>query len=235
MYKPETAEGRRAIVKTLLMDASIRITGALLMADELNAIPIADDNIHPKLLALRTTNPNYVGGTPSLAPFLGLQFVRSAIPDEVLRRLEFSDIYSYREKSKDIYAAWNVEISKAATKIAEAELRNPTNAVQKIIAAELIPKIIEYENEMATVRDKLFGDMTKSVFAWELPTLSIACVTKLGYTGALEAFVTVGAVAGAVAAAGAKATIPHLVDYVTSRRAVKRKHAVSYIVGLTQR
>jgi hypothetical protein len=224
MYKPDTPEGRRAVIQTLLIDASIRITGALLMADELNAIPIADDNIHPKLLALRTTNPNYLGGTPSLAPFLGLQFVRAVIPDEVLKRLKFSDILSYREKTNDIYAAWNVEISSTAAKIDEADLLNPSDAVQKIIATDLMPKIKEYENEMASVRDKLFGDMIKSVVAWELPTLSIGYLAQLGYTGALAAF-----------AVGAKAAIPHLVDYVNSRRAANRKHAVSYLVGLTRR
>jgi hypothetical protein len=77
MYQTETAEGRKAVTQTLLVDASIRITSALLMADELDALPIAGDNIHPQLLALRVTNPKYVGGTPSLAPFLGLQFVRA--------------------------------------------------------------------------------------------------------------------------------------------------------------
>ena len=61
MYQTETAEGRKAVVQTLLVDASIRITSALLMADELDAIPIADDNVHPKLLTLRVSNQKYVG------------------------------------------------------------------------------------------------------------------------------------------------------------------------------
>lgn len=61
MYQPQTWEGRRAVVQTLLVGASIRITAALIMADELGATPVADDNVHPQLLALRTSNPNYVG------------------------------------------------------------------------------------------------------------------------------------------------------------------------------
>lgn len=237
MYQTETPEGRKAVVKTLLVDASIGITGALLMADELDAIPIADDNVHPQLLALRVSNQKYVGGITSLAPFLGLQFARAVIPDQVLKCLEFKDIISYREKSQDIYAAWNIEISSAAAKIGDADLRNPADAVQKIIATDLLPKIKDYENEMASVRDKLFGDMLKSVVSWELPTLTIGYVAHLGFTGALEAFATAanaGAIAGAVAA-GARATVPHLVDYVNSRRAATRKHAVSYLLGLTRR
>lgn len=237
MYHPETAEGRKAVAQTLLVDASIRITSALLMADELDALPIADDNTHPQLLALRVSNPRYVGETPSLAPFLGLQFVRAVIPDEAMKRIKFEDIISYREQSKDVYAAWNVEISNVAAKIGDADLRTPGDTVRKIIATDLRPKIIEYENEMASIRDKLFGELIKSVITWELPTLSIGCVAHLGFTGALAAFATVanaGAIVGALTA-GAKATVPHLVDYVASRRAAKRNHAVSYVVGLTRR
>jgi len=236
MYQTQTEEGRRAVVQTLLVDASIRITAALIMADELGAAPVADDNIHPQLLALRTSNQNYVGGMPSLAPFLGLQFVRAVIPDELLRRLKVPDIITYRENSKDIYGAWNVEIGNAAAKIGDADLRNPSEAVQKIIAVDLLPKIREYENEMIGVRDKLFGDAIKNVVAWEFPAVSIGYIAHLGFTGALEAFAAAanaGAIFGAVGA-GAKALVPPLVDFVASRRAAKRKHAVSYIVGLTR-
>ena len=236
MYQPQTADGRLAILQMLLLDASIRITAALLMADELGATPVADDNIHPQLLALRTANKKYVGGTPSLAPFLGLQFVRAVIPDEVLKLLKVPDIITYREKSKDIYAAWNVEIGIAAAKIGDAELRNPSEAVRKIIVTDLLPKLREYENEMISVRDKLFIDTIKNVVTWEFPALSIGYIAHLGFTGAFEAFATAanaGAIAGALGA-GAKAFVPPLVDFVASRRATKRKHAVSYVVGLVR-
>ena len=206
------------------------------MADELGATPVANDDIHPQLLALRTSNPDYVGGTASLAPFLGLQFVRAVIPDEVLKLLKVPDNITYRENSKDIYAAWNVEIGNAAAKIGDAELRNPSEAVQKIIAFDLLPKIREYENEMVCVRDKLFGDAIKNVVAWEFPAVSIGYIAHLGFTGALEAFAAAanaGAIAGAVGA-GVKTLVPPLVDFVASRRAAKRKHAVSYVVGLVR-
>ena len=228
MYQPQTEEGRQAVVQTLLVDASIRITAALLMADELGATPIADDNIHPQLLALRASNPNYVGGTPSLAPFLGLQFVRAVIPDEVLKLLKVPDILTYWENSKDIYAAWNVEIGNAAAKIGDADLRNPSEAVQKIIATDLLPKIREYENEMVGVRDKLFGDAIKNVVAWEFPALSIGYVAHLGFTGALEAFAAAanaGAIAGAVgagvkafAAAGKSRRSEPTITFISARR-----------------
>ena len=70
------------------------------MADEIDALPIADDATYPRLLTLRASSSNYVGGTHSLAPRLGLEFVRAIIPDEALRKLGFKGIFEYREKSK---------------------------------------------------------------------------------------------------------------------------------------
>ena len=88
-----------------------------------------------------------------------------------------------------------------------------------------MPKLREYENEMTSTRDRLFGDIIKSVTAWELPTLSLSYFAdNFGYGTALAAFVV-----------GARATIPRVVDYVNAQRANKRKHAVSFLVGLTKR
>jgi len=223
MYKPETAAGRRLTFRALVVDISVQVTSALLMADEASALPVADDSVLPKLLALRASNPKYIGGTPSIAPFLGLEFARSVIPDELLRKLEFKDIFEYRRKTKNLYEAWNVELISAAAKIGDVELLHPGEAVQKIIATDLAPKVKEYENEMVTARDALFGNVVKDIAKWELPTLSLSYIANLGYAGALAMF-----------AAGAQATIPHIVDFVKERRAATRKHAVSYFLGLTQ-
>ncbi len=223
MYKPETPEGRRAIFRSLVVDVSIQITSALLMADKVEALPVADDVTLPKLLALRASSSRYVGGTPAIAPFLGLGFARSVIPDEILKNIEFKGIFAYREKTKDLYDAWNVELRSVAAKIGEAELSHPAETIQAIIASELAPRIREYENEMASARDALFGNIVKGLARWELPTLSLSYVANLGFAGALAVF-----------AAGAQATIPHIVDFVQARRDVTRKHAVSYFVGLTR-
>ncbi len=224
MYKPETPEGRRAVVKTLIVDASIQVTSALLMANEIDALPIADDVTYPKLLALRASSSNYVGGTHSLAPRLGLEFARSIIPDEVMKQLDFKDIFEYRNQTKDIYKAWNIEISNTAAKISDADLKDPDETIRKLIATELQPKVLEYENELISIRDKLFGDLIKGVATWEFPTISIAYFANLGFAGAVAAF-----------AAVVKGTVPHIVDYVSSRRAAVRKHAVSYLIGLSKR
>ena len=194
------------------------------MADEIDALPIADDATYPRLLTLRASSSNYVGGTHSLAPRLGLEFVRAIIPDEALRKLDFKDIFEYRAKSKDVYEAWNVDLNRTAALISDSDIENIDETIRKLIATELMPKAREYEGELVSIRDKLFGDLIKGVATWEFPTISIAYFGNFGFTGAVAAF-----------AALVKGVVPHVVDYVSSRRAAVRKHAVSYLIGISKR
>jgi hypothetical protein len=163
MYQPERSEGRKAVLKTLLVDASVQVTSALLMADEIDALPIADDATYPKLIALRASSSNYIGGVHSLAPRLGFEFARAIIPDEALKKIEISGIFEYRKKSMDIYAAWNVEINRTAAKIDDTGLKDHDETIKQLIATELLPKAREYENELISIRDKLFGDLFKGI------------------------------------------------------------------------
>jgi hypothetical protein len=194
MYRPDLPEGRRLIMRHTLVELSIQITSAQIMADEIEALPVADDTVLPRLLALRAGNANYVGGTPRLSPYLGMQFARSVVPEGVLENIDFKGIFEYRTETKDLYKAWNAEIAQAAAKITETDMAQPSDAIQKIIATELMPKLREYENEMSSARDRMFGDIIKSVTAWELPTLSLSYLADFGYGTALAAFV-----AGAIA------------------------------------
>ena len=51
-----------------------------------------------------------------------------------------------------------------------------------------MPKAREYEGELVSIRDKLFGDLIKGVATWEFPTISIAYFGNFGFTGAVAAF-----------------------------------------------
>ena len=97
-----------------------------------------------------------------------------------------------------------------------------------------MPKLQEYENEMASIRDRLFGDLIKGLAKWELPTISAAYFVNLANIDALALFAA-GIKAAAVVAAGVKGGIPALTEYVRAKRAAQRKHSISYLVGVTKR
>ena len=221
MFRPDTSEGRKLIAKTLLVDTSIEVTSALIMGGEVDALPVADDPTYPRLLALRATDSKYVGNDHLLAPLLGLQFARAVIPDEALKKLDFKNIFEYRDKSKDAYEAWSTVVSAAAAKISDSDFADPGDAIKKIVSTELMPKLKEYENEMTSVRDKLFADLIKGVAAWELPTISAAYFTDLSNFGTLSLFAT-GLKAAAVVAGAAKGAVAPFTDYVVAKRAAQR-------------
>ncbi len=63
-----------------------------------------------------------------------------------------------------------------------------TDEVAKVIATDLTPRIIQYRNDMAAIRDELFSDIIKMIAVWEVPSLSLAYLTNLGLAGAIAVF-----------------------------------------------
>lgn len=226
MFAIETPEGRANTLKLIGVEASVRLTATLLNSEHYGIPPVSDDAIFAKLLAMRSSSVAYVGGTARLAPFLGLQLVSAVIPDDVLQKLGIEEIDSYRKASADAYAAWATEINRASSKINDIDPSVADTAISKIIAEDLVPKLLECKSEMISVRDKLFGDLIKafSKVHYQLPALSVAYIT--------HDFL---AIMASVVGSYAPAVAPAISDYIQDHRAAKRKNSMSYLVGLTKR
>ena len=224
MFNIDGVEGLRTTFKTLLFEASVQVTSALAVADEIGATPVADDPYFLRLLALRTSDKAYVGGAAPHAWWLGLTFAKTVIPDEALQKLSLGDISSYRKKSASVHDAWMADLNHLAAKLDDLSPEQVEKEIPRLIAMELTPKLNDYKTEMAAIRDGLFGDLVKGVVDWKVPTLSIASFATLGYATAITAF------AGSLAAAVANP----IVTYGKARRGARRRHAVSYLVGLSK-
>ncbi len=222
MFQVEDTEGRRATLRFLITDASVEVTSALLVSEKTGLLPVTDDPVWSHLIALRTSRP-YVEGTVAHAPLLGLAVARAVIPDQALQHLTISDVIAYRESAKDAYAGWSTELNSLATRLDDVQPADLDTTVACIIASEVAPKLREYENEMKSARDKLFGDLIKRVVTWEMPTLSIAYFMGMSLGHAALAF-----------ASGLAPAVPSVVDYLQKRADVQRKHAESYLIGLSR-
>jgi hypothetical protein len=220
----DTAEGRRVIVNTALIEASIKLTTMTLLASQNDVSPVSDDPFFAKLLAMRLSASEYIGGNALLAPYLGFEIVKSVIPDEVLQKLRPSDVMEYREQSQDAYKAWEIEVNKLSVQIDGIQCDKAKARVLRILAKEIKPQMIKYRNEMVTVRDKLFSDLLKGILKIHVPALSIAYLADANFGNALITFV--GSAAPAIA--------PPIIEYVRRTRAGQRKHAISYLVGLSK-
>lgn len=174
------------------------------------------------MLALRLSEPHYLGQSPRFAPTLGLAVAKCVLPDQIIERITIEDVFKYRRASKDAYDAWSTEIESWAARVTELEPSRVEKEIPKILDMELKPKLIQYQNEMKSVRDNLFGDLIKSVSRWEVPTMSAVYFAGINLSSALGAF------------AALTPTIPPLVDYFLKRREVNRRNSVSYLIGVSK-
>lgn len=163
-----------------------------------------------------------MGNTPRVAPFLGIAVAKAVIPDEVLSKLKMTDLFEYRKSAKDAYNAWSVEIERLSAEIDNMDPAIVESHLPHIIATQVAPRIVDYHNEMKTVRDKLFGDLIKKVTKWELPSISLAYLAKVDLASAMALFT-----------AALVPVVPTLVDYFQDRRQITRKNSMAYLIGVT--
>lgn len=224
LFEIGTREGRLRTLATMLTEASIAVTSAMLTSEESANTPTTDDAHMAQLLSLRLTDPRYVSSTPPHAGLLGLAIAQAVVPDEVLKQIGIEDVLAYREASKAAYRGWLTEVEQLAAELDETEPGAITQDLARVLAAKVQPRVKEYRDEMAATADKLFGNIIKSVLKWNVPTLSLAYLVSLSTSGAIAAFI----------GAAASTTAPHLVDYFRERRSIKRKYAVAYLIGLVE-
>lgn len=121
LFDVSTPERRKQTFKTILIEASIKVTSAIVLAEETNSIPVSQDPFIARLIGLRVSDSAYVGGTSKISPYIGIDIAKSVIPDEALKNLKITQILEYREKAKDAYKAWITEVNKVTAKIGNIE------------------------------------------------------------------------------------------------------------------
>lgn len=223
MFDVSSNEKRKQAFKTVLIDASIKITSAIILANETNTIPVSDDPFIAHLISLRTSDSAYVGSTSKYSPYIGMDIAKSVIPDEALKHLKITEVLEYRVKAKDAYTAWITEVNKTASEIGKLEGNLSSDEIAKIIATDYTPRVIEYKNEMCAIRDDFFADVMKKIITFEVPSLSLAYMGNIGIAGALTVF------AGALVPA-----IPDVIDYFKDKKNIERRNAMSFLIKLSK-
>jgi hypothetical protein len=222
LYVPDTTVGRRQTLATLLIEASIQVTNALIVAESAQLDPVSDDPYFCHLISLRASDVKYVFQPASAAALLGLAITKAVLPDEMLSRLKMKDLFEYRASAKDAYATWSIEVERLAQKLLDIPADRFGAEAAKLIVTDIRPRMLEMRLEMATARDKLFGDLIKTVSKWEVPTISLAYLASMSFPAAIAAF------AGALVPA-----VPAVVDYYVQRRNLVRKNSMAYLVGVS--
>jgi hypothetical protein len=216
-----TPAGRRAAFHMLLAEASIEVTAAQYVASHTGSIPISEVPAFASLLSLRTADSGYVGDKALIAPWLAASIVEAVVPDSLLQQLELKQILEYRHKTKDAYDGFMAEVERLTAVMGEIDSGKAVQEIPRIIAGEVTPRVTEFRDEMLGARDELFADLLKKVIVWEVPAVSVGFLSGNSFAAAAVAFL------GIVGAAA-----PGVIDYVVKERAIKRKNAFAYLLGV---
>jgi hypothetical protein len=222
MFEVDTHEQRVDTLRTLLIDASTRVTSALAISADTGLVPVSESPHFARLLAIRSLDSRYIGWTPRSAPVLGLAVARAVVPDAALEKLELKDLFEYRRTAADAYAAWSAEIDKFAARMSELPFERSEEEIRKIITVEVAPRLIEYRREMGAARDRLWGDLVKRVVQWELPVLAFSFIADISLEKTLVGMATLAGLG-----------LGDIVDSIAKRDEVARKNAMAYLVKLS--
>jgi len=221
LFRLESEQGRRATLTTLMVDVSVTLTAAMFVANGTGYVPVVDDVVFARLLDIRLSSQRYLAGTSRIAPLLGLELMRSVLPDDLLSKLEVRDVLAFRESSKAEYDHFAIELNRVASKLDSFEGKDPAAEFTRVVIEELAPRIHECRIELENKRDRMFANILKQVATWQFPTLSCAYIASLTPGQAIAA-----------SAAALVPLAPHLIEYATERRRALRRDAMSYIIGL---
>ena len=222
LYVPDTEIGRRQTLSVMLIEASIQVTNALIVAESAALSPVSDDPYICHLISLRASCMTYVSQPARSASLLGLEICKSVLPDEVIARLSMQDLIEYRRSSKDSYEAWSLEVEKLSQNLLDIPPEKFGVEAAKLIVKDVRPRMLELRSDMTYARDQLFGDLVKTVSKWEVPTLSAAYLASLSLPTAIAAF-----------ASALVPAVPAVVDYYIQRRNLVRKNSMAYLVGVS--
>lgn len=216
-YRIDTHEARVETLGTLVSEASIMVSGALIGASDTGCVPITDNEVLVALLATRCTEASTRKGQDAALAVLGDEIARSVLPESVLAQLSIGDILDYRAKTKDAYTAWLGDLDTLVLALEEVKSENYQEEARKLIRSKINPKIEEYKRAMISVRDGMFGGLISSAPSWVVP--------------AVFASLLHGPVAGLIGGL-VQAGLTASVTYYNGRRKAGRDYAVSYLLRL---
>ncbi|MGA2478523.1 MAG: hypothetical protein ABSG63_07210 [Spirochaetia bacterium] len=208
----------------LLVNISLELTDSILVSSHSGLLPVSDDPTLCRLIMLRSGSRAYIENVPRTSPLLGLAVARSVVPDKILKDISIEQLFEYRDSAKDAYQGWSVEIDRLAALIADMSPEEVERELPRVISTEVRPRVYEFQSQMESARDKLFGSLVKRLLAVDTPTLFLTQIVGLGLPlGILTFLATIGATA-----------VPALVTYLQKGREIKRTNSMAYLIGASE-
>ncbi|MCB0272649.1 MAG: hypothetical protein KDD46_06525 [Bdellovibrionales bacterium] len=227
----DSNEGIEFTMTFLACEASYNLNVSLLATIELNAVPFTDVTPYSDLLRAKyeiVPKEQQISASSQVKiDNIAHSILDEILVDESLGARSILDIAKYRRENEESLAKFRSYLAKVQHSI-QSEPWTPQfeSEVRKLLDLEVLPMASRVKEDLHRSWEDLFGSLAKRVGsrAWE----SLVLLILKGIS--LDKLVTIGAM-GAIA----EWATPPVVDFITSRRRIKRTNGLAYILPLSSR
>jgi hypothetical protein len=174
--------------KIIVSEKSLRVTSIIHICNKYNSNPTSINPYLNNLIALRLSNDIYIGKHTKTRQ-LGLKLMDCIIPDEALKLISLHDLLDFREKTKDYFDNWSVEINKLESLLFKDTYSISDKDIINLFDTELNPRLKELKNEIRRIKDERFKNILKTIKNTLLSGISFGTLSSLSVTGAIVSFI----------------------------------------------
>lgn len=174
--------------KILAAEQSLRVSSVTHICTKYESSPTSINPFLNKLISLRLSSNVYNNRTFKSRQ-LGLKLMDCIIPDEALLHIHWSDLLIFRERTKDYFDNWTVEVNKLETSLFENDLSITDQDVIRLFDTDINPRLRELRNEIKKIRDERYANILKTIKNTVISTLALGTLSSLSIPGALVSFI----------------------------------------------
>lgn len=174
--------------RIMLSEESLRVTSILTIAEKFGGNPLSINPFLNKLISLRLSNEIYTG-RKTQSRQLGIRLFEALIPDEALFHLTIDDLLLFRERTKDYYKAWEIEVNKLESQFLEKGVDFTNKQIQQIIDKEINPRLFECKQEIRRIRDDQFAKVMKLIKNVGLSIITGGTLSSISIPTAIAGFI----------------------------------------------
>lgn len=174
--------------KIIAAEQSLRVTSVIHVCNKYESNPTSVNPYLNKLIALRLSSEIYSGSATKTRQ-VGLKLIDCVIPDEALMQIPLQDILDFREKTKDYFENWTVEMNKLETLLFKDNFSITDQDVVNLFDTEINPRLRELKNEIRRIKDDRFKNILKTIKNTALSGIALGTLSSLSVAGAIASFI----------------------------------------------
>ncbi|HEY5370760.1 MAG TPA: hypothetical protein VIJ75_17375 [Hanamia sp.] len=131
---------------------SMSVSSTLFICNKYNNSPVCVNPSLNELISLRLSNDVY-SGVETRSRQLGLKLMDCLIPDEALSQIPWQDILVFREKTKEYFEAWDIELKKIEAILFKENSSLSDLDILNLVDSDINPRLFELKREIGKIKE----------------------------------------------------------------------------------